>query len=452
MNCFFYRINSTSKFFIFAFAIVSIAWGRVELTTKDSTVNLGISVAGWLQNGQIVEGYGDNGTGILYHQWQQQTFFDLGFDATISERIRVAAGIEDEMFFSTPKGGSNGQLNFPWFSNNNLIIDNAYGSYAWGDTGSPFLSLTFGKFRYKYNPESRNLGEYLFRSGTYPAYLINNFDQPFARLTGLKISSSLFGMLHQDLLLTLETDIPPFYDASLSYLAGCDIGKFLDVGAGVEFAHLFSVDESQTSPKDVKTKYVVGNSTNYYTFQGIKLMARASFDPKPFIPQGFFGKEDLKIYSEAAILGLENYPANDSGDRFASQKNAYGYDTLANKIAVLIGFNVPTFKLLDVLSLETEWYGCPYPNNYQTVDGIGTAKTYPLPDPQTRPLNSDKWKWSVYAKKMILHDHFGVVFQCARDNMRLQSASQQSMVSEMETALDQNNKMWWWMTKLVAQF
>ena len=442
----------TSKIFIIAFAITSIAWGRVQLVTRDSTIDLGISSTGWIQNGQIVQGYGDNGSGVLHHQWLQQSFLDLALDASISERIRIAAGIEGEMFESTPKGGSSGQLNFVWTYNSSLIIDNAYGSYLWGDTASPFLSLTIGRFRYKYNPESRNLGEYLFRSGTYPAYLINNFDQSFARLTGLRLNSTLFGMLHQDLLLTFETDIPPFYDASLSYIASCEVGKFLGVGAGVEFARLISVDESQTTPQSSQTMYVVGNDTNYYTFRGIKLMARASFDPKPFIPLGFFGKEDLKIYSEAVILGLQNYPKNDSISPTASLKNVYGYDSLKNKIAVLIGLNMPTFKLLDVLSLETEWDGCPYPNSYADENGPSDKTSMPLPDQLLRPVNSNKWKWSVYAKKMFLQDHFGVILQCARDNMRLQSVTDQSMSSELRAALDQNNNMWWWMMKIVAQF
>ena len=150
--------------------------------------------------------------------------------------------------------------------NSSFIIDKAYGSYLWGDTASPFLSVTFGRFQYKYNPDARNLGEYLFRSGTYPAYLINNFDQPFARLTGLKLSSDLFGnsfaKLHQDLMLTFETDIPPYYDASLSYIASCKIGKYFNVGAGVEFAHLISVDESQTTP--ISTQHQVHDRIGHY--------------------------------------------------------------------------------------------------------------------------------------------------------------------------------------------
>jgi hypothetical protein len=311
----------------------------------------------------------------------------------------------------------------------------------------------------------RNLGEYLFRSGTYPAYLINNFDLPYARLTGLKLSSDLFGnsfaKLHQDLMLTFETDIPPYYDASLSYIADCDVGKFLSVGAGVEFAHLISVDENQTTPPNDqftggRSMYITGNDTGFYTFRGIKLMARICFDPKAFIPLSIFGKEDLKIYSEAAILGVKNYPANDSlNSKFATPNNIWGYDSLKNKIPVLLGLNVPTFKFLDVLSVEVEWYGCPYPNNYAAELGKGNIPSLPLPDFYDRPgylyTYEDNWKWSVYAKKMFMHDHYGVILQVARDHTRLESLLDEAKYNELEESL-QEKRMWSWMAKVVAQF
>jgi hypothetical protein len=328
----------------------------------------------------------------------------------------------------------------------------------WGDTASPWLSVTFGRFPYKYDPDAKNLGEYLFRSGTYPAYLINNFDLPFARLTGFKLSSNLFGILHQDLMLTFETDVPPYYDASLSYIVNCDVGKYLNVGAGVEFAHLISVDESQTTPVSTRTRYTTGTDTtsHYYTFRGTKLMGRMSFDPKPFFPHSIFGKEDLKLYAEAAILGLESYPANDSiNSNNSNHNNIFGYDSLLNKIPVMIGFNIPAFKLLDVFSLEVEWYGSNYPNNYATELGKGNLQSLPLPDFYGRSdweyVTADNWKWSVYMKKMFMNDHFGVILQLARDHMRVESLLDEAKFYDLEEALGQN-RMWWWMIKVVGQF
>jgi hypothetical protein len=437
---------------VVALLVASVSFGRVQLLTKDSTVNLGISSAAWLENGQIVKGFVLDGKEVQ-HQWLQQSYVNLILDATISERIRVAAGIEGSMFLNDPKGGASSQQYYIWRLNSSFIIDRAYGSYLWGDTASPYLSISIGRFPFKYDPEARNLGEYLFRTGTYPAYVINNFDQPFARLTGFKISSDLFEMLHQDLLLTFETDIPPYYDASLSYIASCTIGKFLDVGAGVEFAHLISVDESQTTPKNSRTQY---DSNSYYTFRGTKLMARLCFDPKPFIPFDIFGKEDLKVYGEAAILGLENYPKNDSINSYNStHNNIWGYDTLKNKIPIMFGINIPTFKLLDVFSFEGEWYGCPYPNNYATELGKGNLQSLPLPDFYGRAdrnyVIDDNWKWSFYAKKMFFNNRFGFILQVARDHMRLESLLDEAEYYDLEESLGLKSH-WWWMTKIIAQF
>ncbi|HAJ78684.1 MAG TPA: hypothetical protein DCO75_02845 [Fibrobacteres bacterium] len=510
MNGISIQTNVLYRIFIYTFIITSISWGRVQLMTKDSTIDLGISSAGWLQSGQMVDGY-SLGTQEIYHQWLQQSFLSLIIDANISERIRIAAGIEGEMFLNTPKGGASSQQYYIWRYNSSYTIDRASFSYLWGDTASPFLSISVGRFPYKYNPDSRNLGEFLFRSGTYPAYLINNFDLPFARLTGLKLSSDLFGKLHQDLLLTFETDVPPYYDASLSYIANCQVGKVLNVGGGVDFAHLISVDESQTTPISTRTKYTVGDDTTskYYTFRGIKIMGRLSFDPKPLIPFSVFGKEDLKIYSEAAILGVKNYPANDSiNSTNSNHNNIWGYDSLKNKTAVLVGFNWPTNPVLsytfiplaaimgldknnfdkhtmalssvavgagiaagvgtwflekyfnknlhlDVLAVEAEWYGCPYPNNYATELGKGNTKSLPLPDYYDRTdkgyVNQDNWKWSVYAKKMFLHDHFGVILQLARDHTRLESLLDEAKYYELEESYGQK-KMWGWMIKFIGQF
>ena len=60
------------------------------------------------------------------------------------------------------------------------------------------MDLAVGYFPYKYNPEARNLGEYLFRSGTYPVYLTNDYDFPLARVAGLRyglnFSNDLLGI------------------------------------------------------------------------------------------------------------------------------------------------------------------------------------------------------------------------------------------------------------------
>ena len=147
-----FRKTFLYKAVIFSLMLASISLGRVQLLTKDTTINLGISSAGWLQSGQIMKGFILNGNEVN-HQWLQQSFLNLVFDATISERIRMAAGIEGTMFLNSPKGGASSQQYYIWRLNSSFIIDRAYGSYLFGDTASPYLSVSFGRFPYKYNTE-----------------------------------------------------------------------------------------------------------------------------------------------------------------------------------------------------------------------------------------------------------------------------------------------------------
>jgi len=53
------------------------------------------------------------------------------------------------------------------------------------------LSLSAGIFPFKYNPDVRNLGEYLFRGPVSPGFLITAFDFQYATLSGFNLNSSI---------------------------------------------------------------------------------------------------------------------------------------------------------------------------------------------------------------------------------------------------------------------
>ena len=131
------------------------------------------------------------------------------------------------------------------------------------------------------------------------------------------------------------------------------------------FSRFLPVNSTITSKNDPTNAYVdpsLPDSTGYYTLAGTKLMARASFDFKPLFKSfadQFLGPNDLRIYSEAAILGLKNYPVY--------------YDDLSKRIPIMVGFNVPTFKVFDVLALEVENYNWNYSNGYQNPVWYGIA-------------------------------------------------------------------------------
>jgi hypothetical protein len=259
-----------------------------------------------------------------------------------------------------------------------FTINSASGTYVFGDPKIKPFSLTLGFFPYKYNPEVKNLGEYLFRSMAYPNFLHTIFDEPYQRILGLKLSSLLLGgSLRQDLIISNEWDINPTQDFSVAYVAGLNIGKILDIGIGGQAYHLFSVNERYTDPgtwlkipgdTGAKGKWYYasrqdsildcdtisdGDHKTFYSFRGIKLMGRISVHPladapeikMPFIGT-LFGKQDLNFYAEVNVLGLKNIPTYYAGNYYENPtgdpKQYEYYNKLSERIPVTFGINAPT--------------------------------------------------------------------------------------------------------------
>jgi hypothetical protein len=444
---------------------VSLVYADVKLTTDNEDVSLGITGDASLQGGQAVH-YFYKDLNEYHGQWIQQSLLHLGIDAAYSRNLKIKIGMEGRLWFSLPdqSGKTTGQAYALYDKTFTYSLYEACGTYLFDDLlGTPVdAAITTGLFRYKYNPDVRNLGEYLFRSYAYPAVLVNNFDQTDVRLAGFKISTDMplaedFIKLHGDLMLTFETEMYPFFDLTPSFVGNCTILNILDVGFGVSLFHILPMNDSLTRPQtDPKSMYREGGYANFYTYAGTKLMARFSFDPKGILKHigaeemvSLFGKEDLKVYSEAAILGLESYPANDTiGSAATGNNNIWGYDTLAHKIPVVMGFNVPGFNVIDLISFELEWYGCTYPMNLANAVRLGNQYAYPIPAEYNKPLSwytSDNWKWSIYLKKMLADGHCSIVMQFARDHMRFQHILDEPKVYE-EALIRPNN--WWWTTKI----
>jgi hypothetical protein len=307
------------------------------------------------------------------------------------------------------------------------------------DNPSAKLDVGIGSFPFKYNKDSRDLGEYLFRSSCYPPNLSTAFDFSEAWLMGARIHNTLFNRFTQDLFLITETNYPPVQDYSLAYVASGKIGYGLELGAGVDFHHLLSVNEAKTTPHIAPDNIYIDSSkstmhpdTGYYTFRGIKLMGRLCFDPKALFSAGFFGKEDLRLYSEVAMLGLKDYPGY--------------YTNLSQRIPVMVGFNFPCFKVLDVLAVEVEYYSNPYGNSYanQLPPSVqGQANHLPIPYGQ----NNDNWKWAVYATKTFFRN-CSLIFQVADDHMRSREAS--LYVTDMTESLHHGD--WYYMGKVKFTF
>jgi hypothetical protein len=413
-----------------------------------------ISGYGAIEGGQVVAGHYVFLTSQpqIEHLWLGSVYADIGVHSTINKYFSILLSLESRMWYTSPLVMQ--KDNTTWgapLQNFEFNFPNAKGTLSLDFKKVAAFTLDFGRFEYKYNPQAQDLGEYLFRSGCYPAYLQTNFDLPLARVNGFALSCKLFDFIRQDLLLTTMTDVRPFYDFSLTYMADIAVGKVFDVSGGVQFDHLISVDENETSPKSEYVYYGYLNApgdTGYYTFAGTKLMLRFMFDPKRFFNAPFFGEKDGIIYAEAAVLGLKNYPKCNAVDTTNILSNLYGYDKLLEKMPIMFGVNVPTFKILDVLSIEGEWFGSKYADSYHNYYNL-------RPVPATNPNDltdfdyaHDDWKWAVYAKKTIWGG-LSFIGLAGRDHLRIKTFITKDQ--DWGATLVKNNH-WYWMLKLKYSF
>ena len=181
--------------------------------------------------------------------------------------------------------------------------------------------------------------------------------------------------------------------------------------------------------------------TGYYTFQGVSLMGRFSIDPKPlFGSPKWMGNQDLKLYGEAAVLGLKDYP--------------FYYANIRQRIPWMLGFNLPGFHILDVISLEVEYCSNPFPNDWQT----SLREGFPIPggqgfnpgsyaDPGTHgDYVYSPWKWSVYLRKEVSRGLF-VSAQVAHDHLRLADVNGYAYEELLK-----DRSQWWGILRVTASY
>jgi hypothetical protein len=319
--------------------------------------------------------------------------------------------------------------------------------HVFGNEESPLLTLKAGQFPFKYNAEASNLGEYLFRARAYPTVITTGgytiADNSGASLLGIDLSKKFWdGRFSNDLLLTSETDLPPLYDFSLSYLGSVKPNQAIEVGLGVNLDRILPIRPSLTTPKELDNRYFHWNGDslgpagdywvrddadttvqkitnpndsivrqkikfNYYTFQSIKLMGRLCLDPKALINMadggGVFGSEDLKLFTEVAVLGITNYP--------------HFYEKITDRMPIMFGFNFPAFGYLDRISLQAERMTGKYANDWYDVLWGGTPSHRSQNWAADTVGHDDDWRWSIMAKKRFTNG-IGVVMQVASDHYR----------------------------------
>jgi hypothetical protein len=444
------KFNNLFLSVIVSFFIVSNVSFAAE--TADTKIDIGAMAS--IENGQFFKS-NYAGASLPYKPWINKECARLSLRATLSDHVQFIVAPEIIMWFDNFDWTQMGSeaFAFPFSSHTTVSLANAQGIMTWGDKGGSTLEFAAGVMPYKYNKDVKNLGEYLFRSGCHPAFVVTSFDNAFAPMTGFRLSGSMADKLSADLFLSTETQFLPTLDWSVSLLAACRPIPCFEFGAGVMFHRLFPVDSTRESPSGAGNEqnryFTEDRDTFHFSFSGTKVMARLSFHPlellKDAFPEGVFGREDGTLYAEAALLGVKSITAYDrilddstglpidSGLVKDPLKNYYS--NIRERIPFMIGFNIPTFSgllknsdnflaraaALDYLSLEVEWYGWPYPLGYGDVNNFRVM--YPIPPsvpdyPGGDPLaykKKDNWKYSINFKKTVLKG-FSIVGQVARDH------------------------------------
>ena len=411
--------------------------------------------------------------------------------ATVDERLEVVAGMGAVFLYLYPDEG----YAYQHSPISAVALIQASGAYTWGDLKEPAFKLSFGYLPYKYNPDSKNMGEYLFRSTPYPSTTTNGswnlVNSSQAKIWGVILSKNFLGGKWKNDLLVSVSDVYPLYDFSPAYITSLKIGSMLEIGAGVNFYHLIENDSKINTLKTSTNSYFKYQGNDYYAFSeyyrqaavlqtgadsvatiakadlvdslvkdsldagrppavplshytvnGPLLTARFSLDFKPILGE----KVDLKLYGEASILGVKNYPVF--------------YEKTMDRVPLMVGLNIPTFGFLDMFSAELEYWKNPYLNSYFNVssqqalgavpdfthmastNGSGPGYRGLGVDP-TKPYTKDDIKWAITAQKSI-GKSFSVLAKVARDHLTQLNAGQ-GFGTDLQHDILPDNKGWYYL-------
>ncbi len=426
--------KKTIGLFGFTSMLLSMTLAHADLvrnpTNFGANLDAGQIIAGNIYEKGVSRGRADG-------QMLTRTGVYMTESAVYNERMTIAVTFGGIFWIPLPEENSNPQNRRVLFGPG---VGQAQATYAFGKNPlQPAATLKFGLFPYKYS-ESVNLGEYLYRSGTYPGYLITGgwsyLNSSSYTAQGAHLSVPMLGgMLNHDVTLFMERDIEPARDISPGYMLTVKPTPFVKLRAGGVWAHGLSFQSdkiltprsgndaidngySKSTGLPIKDEPTpspcsdqISNNTpdnrpdcGYYTFKGFKVMGGGSVDLGMLLNNSAVAPGDFQLYAEVALLGVKDYP--------------YYYDDKLERMPVMVGVNVPTFGILDKLSLETEYRRTRFPNTIGSV--YQDQRPLPIGSEESPTLYTEEktsWKWSVYARRSLLKG-VSVHAQVANDHMR----------------------------------
>lgn len=441
---------------------------------------------GFYEFGRIVKGV-ELAIDTIDNAWMQRFGGTFDMEAARGEHLSLHLGAGSIFWHSIPAISTSSASKVFY---GDAILTKAYMNFGFGDKDNPFLAGKLGYFPVKYS-NSRNLGEYLFRTGTYPGYVVTGngytaVNASSATVLGTQWSYFTSSGFSHEFFFTSERQTYPLHDFSLTYLTKYS-GEFVNVGLGIQFDRLIPVTPSVTTPKTTKNgvfhyqnrqysanpdyyrlkakaAYLNNDSAlgdlytadyrlidsltvfwednpgtrppmEWLTFKGIKPLAMLAFDFKSLFGGEIFRNDEMILYTEAVLMGWKNQPIY--------------YENRMDRLVMMAGINLPTFGLLDNLNLEVERWTSPYANGYTNA----REGNVPLPDFSYSPLTGydpkdwkdDNFKWSIFLNRRII-DGFYLQAQAASDHLRGRRSNR--VVSENSLLVDKSN--WYYAFRLQA--
>jgi hypothetical protein len=430
------------------------------LADADDALPVEFSGVGWVQYGQVVKS-SDTLPSNYNGNPMQNSGAQISVNAKINDQMSGAVGLGVyEGHALAGQISSGGRVNVAA----NPYIAEASFRYRLGEKEKPLLQVTGGLFHYNYDGNIKDLGLYLLRGSVYPGLLMSGFETadvvPLANVLGIWLHNSS-GILDNDIILNCETQLKPFFDLSLAYIGRAKVTDFLSLGAGVNFYRLlpndgeltrkpfdpvFEKEEGQvTNPYQREFIYVdttgLKRDTTYLGFNGTKLMADFEINFQKLLGlEGGFGPDDLKLYGEAALMGMD-----------FDKAHTEIYGSMAQRIPVMIGFNFPVFNYLDHLSLEAEWYGAKFRDDIWRMEPDIFRPVSPIPfdySNNAKRYHRDDIKWALHLARTI-QGHFKVSGQIANDHFRPFGIANSPATYEVATSTP---KDWYWMSKIAYFF
>jgi hypothetical protein len=368
-------------------------------------------------NPKEIGGYVDVGQAFK-QDFEKQPLTRTGTYLTVSgvhnERLEVRATLGGLFWYA-----------FPELNNASRVVrfgpgvGQAQAIYAFGEHPSDPLAskLQFGLFPVKYNKEAANLGEYLYRSGTYPGYVATGgwsyLNSASFLMQGVRFSlPTLGGMVKHEVTLHMERDVAqPLHDFSPGYMVTAKL-PHVELGAGVVWSNALTFNSKRLTPKHVNNAYskstglpVMGLTdfkinacttpgqeqncfvdTAAYDSAGLAALttdARTTLDAWNACDTGG-SCSDIDYYTfrgfkgmvrgsldVGSLLGFQGMARNPGEFKLYSEVALLGiedqpfyYDDKLERMPVMMGVSIPTFGILNRLAFEAEYRKSRFPNSF----------------------------------------------------------------------------------------